>query len=87
MLTFISGGKVTANPQREAEYTRMLSKAIIAEYHRINRVFASHIVAFVNFEMLRKKFPQFDLFNFLRLPEEDLSIDYVEFRNTFNRIR
>jgi len=65
----------------------MLSKAIITEYHRINRVFASHIVAFVAFEMLRIKYPQFDLFNFLRLPEEDLAIDYEEFRNTFKRIR
>lgn len=84
---FMTGGKVTANPQRETEYTRMLSKAIITEYHRINMVFASHIVAFVTFEMLRKKYPQFDLFNFLRLPEDDLSIDYEEFKNTFNRIR
>lgn len=84
---FMTGGKVTVNFQRETEYTRMLSKAIITEYHRINMVFASHIVAFVAFEMLRIKYPQFDLFNFLRLPEEDLSIDYENFKNTFQTIR
>lgn len=84
---FMTGGKVTVNFQRETEYTRMLSKAIITEYHRINMVFASHIVAFVAFEMLRIKYPQFDLFNFLRLPEEDLSIDYENFKNTFQIIR
>jgi len=84
---FVSNGKVTANKQRESEYTRMLCKAIIKEFHIRNSVFASHLVAFVAFELFRKRYPQLDLFNFLRLPEEDLVIEYGDFKSTFKRLR
>jgi glycerol-3-phosphate O-acyltransferase len=84
---FISDGKITIDKQREDEYTRMLSHKIVSEYHRINRVFASHLVAFVAFEMFQKKYPKLDLFGLLRLPEEDQVIPYQEFRQTFKRVR
>ncbi len=84
---FISNSTITTDKQREDEYTRMLSNRIVKEYHRINRVFASHIAAFVAFEMWQKKFPKLDLFSLLRLPEEDLEIEYAEFRETFKRVR
>jgi len=84
---FISSGQLTVDRQREDEYTRMLSQRIVSEYHKINRVFASHLVAFIAFEMWQKKFSQLDLFNLLRLPEEDLELDYEEFKTTFKRVR
>ena len=84
---FMTNGQVTIDKQRENEYTRMLSAKVVSEYHRINRVFASHLVAFVAFEMLQRKFPKLDLFGFLRLPEEDLEIPYEEFKTTFKKIR
>jgi len=84
---FMSGGQITVDNQRENEYTRMLSHRIVSEYHRINRMFASHLVAFVAFELWQKKHPKLDLFGLLRLPEEELVLDYVEFRKTCKRIR
>jgi glycerol-3-phosphate O-acyltransferase len=84
---FISNGQVTIDNQRENEYTRMLSQRIVAEYHRINRIFASHLVAFVAFELWQKKHPKLDLFSLLRLPEEDLVLDYAEFRKTCKHVR
>ncbi|GHN03148.1 hypothetical protein WSM22_46370 [Cytophagales bacterium WSM2-2] len=84
---FISSGQLTVDRQREDEYTRMLSQRIVSEYHKINRVFSSHLVSFVAFEMWQKKFSQLDLFNLLRLPEEDLEIDYEEFKTVFKRVR
>jgi len=84
---FISSGQISEDKQREDEYTRMLSQKIVSEYHRINRVFASHLAAFVAFEMWQRKFPKLDLFGLLRLPEEDLELDYAEFRETFKRVR
>jgi glycerol-3-phosphate O-acyltransferase len=84
---FITNGQVTADKQREEEYTRILSQKVVKEYHRINRVFASHLVAFIAFEMWQKKHPKLDLFSLLRLPEEDLELEYEEFRETFKRIR
>ena len=84
---FISKDAVTIDKQREDVYTRMLSQKIVSEYHRINRVFASHLVAFVAFEMWQRKYSKLDLFSFLRLPEEDLEIPYEEFAETFKRLR
>jgi glycerol-3-phosphate O-acyltransferase len=84
---FLSNGQITIDNQREDEYTRMLSQRVVSEYHRINRVFASHLVAFAAFELWQKKHPKLDLFGLLRLPEEDLELDYVEFRKTCKRIR
>lgn len=84
---FISQGKVSIDHQREAEYTRMVAAKIVQEYHRINCVFASHLVAFVAFEMWVKQHPKLDLFGLLRLPEEDLEIPYEEFRATFKKAR
>jgi glycerol-3-phosphate O-acyltransferase len=65
----------------------MLSNRIVTEYHRINRVFASHLAAYVAFEMWQKKFPKLDLFSLLRLPEEDLEIEFAEFKEAFKRVR
>ncbi len=84
---FISNNVLTSDKQREEVYTRMLSQKIVSEYHRINRVFASHIAAFIAFEIWQKQHAKLDLFSFLRLPEEDLSIDYETFKNTFKRVR
>lgn len=84
---FLSAGRVTVDSQRENEYTRMLSQRIVSEYHRINRIFASHLVAFVAFEMWQKQHPKLDLFGLLRLPEEDLVLEYAIFRKTCKRVR
>lgn len=84
---FLSNGQLTIDTQRENEYTRMLSQRIVAEYHKIHRTFASHLVAFVAFEMWQKKHPKLDLFGLLRLPEEELSLEYSEFRKTCKRVR
>jgi len=84
---FMTNGQVIADKQRENEYTRLLSAKIVSEYHRINRIFASHLVAFVAFEMWMKKHPGLDLFGFLRLPEEELEIPYEEFKAQVKTIR
>ncbi len=84
---FTQDGKIVShNQQREDEYTRMLSDRIVEEYHRINKVMASHLVAFTAFQMLRKKFQKLDLYNLLRIPDEDQVIDYEEFKTVFERL-
>jgi glycerol-3-phosphate O-acyltransferase len=84
---FTTDNKLTIDKQREDEYTRMLSQKIVKEYHRINRVFASHLVAFVAFEMWQQKYPKLDLFELLRLPEEEQVLPYEEFRAACKRVR
>lgn len=84
---FVTNNELVIDKQREDQYTRMLSQKIVTEYHRINRVFASHLVAFVAFEMWQRKYPKLDLFELLRLPEEDLALPYEEFRATCKTVR
>lgn len=82
-----TNGVITVDHQREDVYTRRLSQKIVSEYHRINRVFASHLVAFVAFEYWQKKHPKLDLFGLLQLPEEDLVLEYEEFKTACKKIR
>ncbi|MDP2043005.1 MAG: 1-acyl-sn-glycerol-3-phosphate acyltransferase [Algoriphagus sp.] len=77
---FISDGKITVDQQREEEYTHMLGKRIVEEFHKINRVFSSHLVAFVAFESIKAKNNKLDIFDLIRLPEEDIFIPYEEFK-------
>ena len=83
---FISNGELHIDTQREAEYTRQLADKIVSEYHRINRVFASHLVAFVAFQMWQRMYKKLDLYDFLRIPEEELIIHYDDFRTEFSRV-
>nr|WKN38492.1 1-acyl-sn-glycerol-3-phosphate acyltransferase [Tunicatimonas sp. TK19036] len=84
---FCTGSKLTRDEQRENEYTRMLGEAILQEYYRINRVFSSHLVAFVAFELIQKQYAYLDLFSLLRLSEEDLVIPYELFRESCEQVR
>jgi len=77
---FISDGKISLDQQREEEYTNMLGKRIVEEFHKINRVFSSHIVAFVAFELIKAKNNKLDIFDLIRLPEEDIFLPYEEFK-------
>jgi glycerol-3-phosphate O-acyltransferase len=65
----------------------MLSLKIVREYHRINRVFSSHLVAFVAFELWQKNYPKLDLFGLLKLPEEDQELQYESFRKACQGVR
>ncbi|SEG32218.1 1-acyl-sn-glycerol-3-phosphate acyltransferase [Algoriphagus boritolerans] len=83
---FISDGKITVDQQREEEYTHMLGKRIVEEFHKINRVFSSHLVAFVGFELIKAKNNKLDIFDLIRLPEEYISISYEEFKVACQRV-
>lgn len=84
---FLSHGKINADIQREEEYTRMLSEVIVREYHRISRVQASHLVAFVAFRLIRKQHQNMDLYSVLRLPVDEIEIEYATFKKAFNKLR
>ncbi len=84
---FVSEGKVTNDRQREQTYVRILAKRIVQEFHGQNRVFASHLVAFTSFKLLERSNSKLDLYHVLRLPEEDLIIDYERFKLSFKKLR
>ena len=84
---FCTEGTISRDTQRESEYTRMLGKAILKAYYRINQVFSSHLVAFTAFEIIKQQYRYLDLYSLLRLPEEELVIPYARFRNVCGCLR
>lgn len=84
---FVSDGQVTVDKQREQTYVRILSKRIVEEFHIYNKIFASHLVAYTSFKMLERKNPKLDLYHVLRLSEDDLELDYEEFKASFKKLR
>lgn len=83
---FISKGKINIDTQREEEYTNRLGERIVEEFHIINRVFSSHLVAFTAFRMIKRDNKKLDLFNLLRLPEEDIILPYEQFKSECLRV-
>lgn len=83
---FISNGIVSEDTQREEEYTNQLGRRIVEEFHIINRVFSSHLVAFTAFQIIKKQNRKLDLFNLLRTPEEDIVIPYEFFKQECQRV-
>ena len=67
-------GKIEANRQREAVYTRKLAEKVVENYERYYVVLTSHLAAYTAFEILRKLHPSMDLYAVLRLPVDMLSI-------------
>lgn len=84
---FLFKGQITTDIQREEEYTRMLSEVIVREYHRINRVQSSHLVAFTAFQLIRRKHKNLDLYSVLRLPLDEIEIEYASFQKAFSKVR
>jgi glycerol-3-phosphate O-acyltransferase len=68
---FKSGGVVTADLQREQEYTMMLAERLVDRYHKENIVLTSHVVAYAAFNILKRLHAHLDLFGVLRLPPDD----------------
>jgi glycerol-3-phosphate O-acyltransferase len=72
-------GELRPEPQRDHEYTRELGSRLVGRFHRGNTVLTSQLVAFTLFETLRGKYPDLDLYRFLRLTPPQRTISYDEF--------
>jgi glycerol-3-phosphate O-acyltransferase len=72
-------GELKPDAQRDREYTRELGSRLVDRFHRGNTVLTSHLVAFTLFETLRTKYPELDLFRFLRLSRSQRTIQFAEF--------
>lgn len=74
-----TNGVLRAEAQRDQEYTRELGARLVDRFHEGNTVLTSHLVAYSFFEALRKKYPDLDLYRFLRLSVAQRSMPYSEF--------
>ncbi len=76
---FVSDGKLKLLKQRDSQYTQILADKIVESYKKENIVLSSHIVSFLAFELIKKRYEAFDLYNMLRLTENDTAIEYLFF--------
>ncbi|MBK9328086.1 MAG: 1-acyl-sn-glycerol-3-phosphate acyltransferase [Sphingobacteriales bacterium] len=83
---FINKGHLKADDQRETIYTQMLGDKIIDGFFSNNVVYASHVVAFAAFELLKKQLDYPDLFTLLRTSDEDREIDWDTFKTSVKRV-
>ena len=74
-----SGGELAHDLQRDQEYTRELGNRLVDRFHRENTVLTSHLVAFTLFETLRSRYPDLDLYRFLRLSLDQRALPYADF--------
>lgn len=70
-------GKPALDAVRDAEYTRELGEKIVDAYRRDTVVMATHVVATVAFERLRRAFGKADLFTVLR-HRDDVTVSRAE---------
>lgn len=84
---FVSRGEITKDDQRDQVYTQMLGDIILDKFKTGNTVYSSHLVAFVAFEIIQKRYESTDLFTVLRTPEEEREIPWDEFVFACNRVR
>lgn len=79
MSWLVTAGELKPDDQRDREYTRELGERLVDRFHCENTVLTSHLAAFSFFMALRKKYPELDLFRFLRLSKAQRSLPYATF--------
>ena len=73
---FRLGEEITADLQRESQYSKHLAERIVQCLYADNVVLSSHFVAYLAFEILRNEHPGMDVFGIIQLPEEEYTFDW-----------
>ena len=84
---FKLNGEIERNVQRDSQYTQILGERILEEFRENTVVLSSNLVAFVAFQIIRKRFSQFSVFEILSLPKDETTISELEFKNVMERIK
>lgn len=83
---FSHEGQLVQDAQRDTEYTRILGNKVVDALHKHNTVMATHVVSYTAFVLLRARFPDLDLYQLLRLPQEDRRWDRAELEAAIDRV-
>lgn len=82
---FVLDGHVSGNSQRESVYTRILGERIVKSYMRNNVVMSSHLVAFLGWQCLVKYYQTADVYDLLRMPQEEFFVEQSYFRSVMEQ--
>jgi glycerol-3-phosphate O-acyltransferase len=83
---FIMDDVLQENSQRESVYTRILAERVLSSYFKNNVVLASHLVAYVAFNLFLNKNKDLNFFSIIRKNPQDFSLDYAEFKKSIEDI-
>ena len=84
---FTSGDIKTVDTQRESVYTRILADKIVDSFKKENIVLSSHLVAFAMYRCLEKQYDDFDIFDFMKVPVKNLSVQKAELLDEIRHIK
>jgi glycerol-3-phosphate O-acyltransferase len=84
---FLDAGTAMTSGKKHENYARVLGKAIVKAYYRINCVLTSHLVAFTAFELIKQQHAGLSYKALLQLPSEDIVIPYATLEHTFAQLR
>lgn len=83
---FELNGKVNNDEQRESEYTKLLGKKVAEVFLRENILLPTHFLSFIIVNLLKEKFNNPDIFDILRMPVKEWTIDYKVLTATANDV-
>ncbi|MGB1247468.1 MAG: 1-acyl-sn-glycerol-3-phosphate acyltransferase [Chitinophagales bacterium] len=84
---FLRDGVMSEDKQRDFVYTKMLGEEIVKKFHSHNTVLTSHLLAFTAFQLIKRDYPNLDLFEFLRIPVDEIEIDYDTLRMEVEKVK
>jgi glycerol-3-phosphate O-acyltransferase len=84
---FKINGEIVRDVQRDSQYTQILGDRIVTEFKENTVVLSSNLVAFVAFQIIRKRFTQFSVFEILSLPKDETTIAELEFKLAIDNVR
>jgi glycerol-3-phosphate O-acyltransferase len=74
----MSRGELCEDEPRDREYTQRLGSHLVDRYYRDNTVLSSHAAAFTYFSALRRKYPELNLYRFLRLSKAQRTLQWED---------
>lgn len=83
---FFKNGKIHYDNQRDAQYNIALGNIVCEKLLSENLVLPSHLVAFVAFRIILKLHSKLNLYDVLRLDNDELIIEKEEFENNLKSI-
>lgn len=83
---FSEEGKIIQNKQREFVYTKRLAGHIIDSFHKNNIILSSHLLAYVSFKIIKARYPNVDIYDFLNQKDWDTKISYDELKSKTKKL-
>ncbi|MGB0885499.1 MAG: 1-acyl-sn-glycerol-3-phosphate acyltransferase [Chitinophagales bacterium] len=84
---FLLNEELNEDKQRESVYTRRLADKIAVKFHSSNTVLSSHLLAFAAFEIVKNQNKMLDIYELLRVPEDEISISKNDLKEAIEKLK